>query len=289
MQAYKISEEGELVSVPLKDIELRSDDVVVIVEDNKKNIFIWKGINAPVRKKFISARSAWKLRGELGPLYKVVSIDEGEEPEDFLNLIKSLNISVKATLPAPAEEKPKVEAPSPPPAPKPAPPKPRRRPTVTVPPKVEKPPEIKKPTKVEVKKPVEVKVEKPSEAKPVPLPPVEEIDVRSILGMLEGLDTPPEYSRELLIVGTRIYALGEVRTKLFGKEKVKLSVELLDALPEGPYLAEGYIPRVIIKNDQVLAVELLKKTRATVEEIKKEIKKGLETYTSLIRKLEKEE
>nr|MDO8044700.1 hypothetical protein [Candidatus Baldrarchaeota archaeon] len=280
MQAYKISEEGELVSVPLKDIELRSDDVVVIVEDNKKNIFIWKGINAPVRKKFISARSAWKLRGELGPLYKVVSIDEGEEPEDFLNLIKSLNISVKATLPAPAEEKPKVEAP---PAPKPAPPKPRRRPTITVPPKVGKPPEVKKPTKVEVK------VEKPPEAKPVPPPPVEEIDVRSILGMLEGLDTPPEYSRELLIVGTRIYALGEVRTKLFGKEKVKLSVELLDALPEGPYLAEGYIPRVIIKNDQVLAVELLKKTRATVEEIKKEIRKGLETYTSLIRKLEKEE
>jgi len=281
MQAYKISEEGELVSIPLKDIELRSDDVVVIVEDNKKNIFIWKGINAPVRKKFISARSAWKLRGELGPLYKVVSIDEGEEPEDFLNLIKSLNISVKATLPAPTEEKPKVEAP--PPAPKPAPPKPRRRPTIAVPPKVEKPPEVKKPTKVEVK------VEKPSEAKPAPLPPVEEIDVRSILGMLEGLDTPPEYSRELLIVGTRIYALGEVRTKLFGKEKVKLSVELLDALPEGPYLAEGYIPRVIIKNDQVLAVELLKKTRATVEEIKKEIRKGLETYTSLIRKLEKEE
>lgn len=278
MQAYKISEEGELVSVPLKDIELRSDDVVVIVEDNKKNIFIWKGINAPVRKKFISARSAWKLRGELGPLYKVVSIDEGEEPEDFLNLIKSLNISVKATVPAPAEEKPKVEAP---PAPKPAPPKPRRRPTIAVPPKVGKPPEVKKPTKVEVK------VEKPSEAKPAP--PVEEIDVRSILGMLEGLDTPPEYSRELLIVGTRIYALGEVRTKLFGKEKVKLSVELLDALPEGPYLAEGYIPRVIIKNDQVLAVELLKKTRATVEEIKKEIRKGLETYTSLIRKLEKEE
>jgi len=288
MQAYKISEEGELISVPLKDIELRSDDVVVIVEDNKKNIFIWKGINAPVRKKFISARSAWKLRGELGPLYKVVSIDEGEEPEDFLNLIKSLNISVKTTPPAPAEEKPKVEAP-PPPAPKPAPPKPRRRPAVALPPKVEKPPEIKKPAKVEVKKPVEVKVEKPPEVKPVSPSPVEEIDVRSILSMLEGLDTPPEYSRELLIVGTRIYALGEVRTKLFGKEKVKLSVEILDALPEGPYLAEGYIPRVIIKNDQVLAVELLKKTRATVEEIKKEIRKGLETYTSLIRKLEKEE
>ncbi|MHA1582316.1 MAG: hypothetical protein ACTSYM_07490 [Candidatus Baldrarchaeia archaeon] len=288
MQAYKISEEGELINVPLKDIELRSDDVVVIVEDNKKNIFIWKGINAPVRKKFISARSAWKLRGELGPLYKVVSIDEGEEPEDFLNLIKSLNISVKTTTPAPVEEKPKVEAP-PPPAPKPAPPKPRRRPAVAPPPKIEKPPEIRKPAKVEVKKPVEVKVEKPSEVKPVSPPSVEEIDVRSILSMLEGLDTPPEYSRELLIVGTRIYALGEVRTKLFGKEKVKLSVEILDALPEGPYLAEGYIPRVIIKNDQVLAIELLKKTRATVEEIKKEIRKGLETYTSLIRKLEKEE
>jgi len=279
MQAYKISDEGELISVPVKDIELRNDDVVVIVEDNKKNIFIWKGINAPVRKKFISARSAWKLRGELGPLYKVISIDEGDEPEDFLNLIKSLNIAVKTAPPAPVAEKPKPLEVPPPPPPKPVPPKPRRK-AVPPPPKVAKP---------EVKKPVEVKVEKPPEVKPAPPPPVIEVDVKSILSMLEGLDTPPEYSRELLIVGTRIYALGEVRTKLFGKEKVKLSVEILDALPEGPYLAEGYIPRVIIKNDQVLAIELLKKTRATVEEIKKEIRKGLETYTSLIKKLEKEE
>jgi len=284
MQVYKISEEGELVSVPLKDVELRSDDVFVFVEDNKKNIFIWKGIDAPVRKKFISARSAWKLRGELGPLYRVISIDQGEEPEDFLDLIKNLKISVKAAPPTPVEEKPKVVKP---PAPKPPPPKPARKPTVTTVPKIEKPPEVRKPVKIGIKEPVEIKVEKPPEAKPLP-PPIE-VDMKSILSMLEKLDTPPEYSRELLIVGTRIYALGEVRTKLFGKEKVKLSVEILDSLPEGPYLAEGYIPRVIIKNDQVLAIELLKKTRATVEEIKKEIRKGLETYTSLIKRLEKEE
>jgi len=285
MQAYKISEEGELVSVPLKDVELRIDEVFIFVEDNKKNIFIWKGIDAPVRKKFISARSAWKLRGELGPLYKVISIDQGEEPEDFLNLIKDLKISVKAAAPPTSpEEKPKVVKP---PAPKPPPPKPARKPVVTTVPKIEKPPEVRKPVKLGVKEVAEIKVERPPEAKPLP-PPIE-VDAKSILSMLEKLDTPPEYSRELLIVGTRIYALGEVRTKLFGKEKVKLSVEILDSLPEGPYLAEGYIPRVIIKNDQVLAIELLKKTRATVEEIKKEIRKGLETYTSLIKRLEKEE
>lgn len=284
MQVYKISEEGELVDVPLKDVELRSDDVFVFVEDNKKNIFIWKGIDAPVRKKFISARSAWKLRGELGPLYRVISIDQGEEPEDFLDLIKNLKISVKATPPTLVEEKPKIVKP---PTPKPPPPKLARKPTVTTALRIEKPPEVRKTVKMEVKEPVEIKVEKPPEAKP--LPPSIEVDMKSILSMLEKLDTPPEYSRELLIVGTRIYALGEVRTKLFGKEKVKLSVEILDSLPEGPYLAEGYIPRVIVKNDQVLAIELLKKTRATVEEIKKEIRKGLETYTSLIKRLEKEE
>jgi len=287
MQVYKISEDGELISIPLKSVELRSDEVFVFVEDNKKNIFIWKGMEASVRKKFISARSAWKLRGELGPLYKVISIDEGEEPEVFREIIESLKIPLKAAPPAPKEkvEKPKV----PPPKPTP-PPKPVKKPVVSKPPKIEKPkvPAPPPPPPKPTLPPEPVKVEKIPEVKPT-VPVIEKVEFKEILDMLEKLDTPPEYARELLIIGTRVYAMAEVRTKLFGREKVKLSIELLDSLPEGPYLAEGYIPRVIIKDDQVLAIELLKKTRATIEEIKKEIKKGLESYSSLIKKLEKEE
>lgn len=283
MQVYKISEDGELISIPLKNVELRSDEVFVFVEDNKKNIFIWKGVEASVRKRFISARSAWKLRGQLGPLYKVISIDEGEEPEAFREIIESLKIPLKAVPPAPKEkiEKPKV--------PKVPPPKPAKKPVTPKPTKIEKPkiPAAPQPPKPAVPpKPVEVKTV--PEIKPS-IPVVEKVEFKDILDVLEKLDTPPEYARELLIIGTRVYAMAEVRTKLFGKEKVKLSIELLDSLPEGPYLAEGYIPRVIIKDDQVLAIELLKKTRATIEEIKKEIKKGLKSYSSLIEKLEKEE
>ncbi|MHA1270706.1 MAG: hypothetical protein ACTSPY_13010 [Candidatus Helarchaeota archaeon] len=84
MEIYDVERSGELtpLSKKLSDC-LATDRVLIIAIDGTKTIFLWKGIQSPVAKKFIGARCAQQLRGEKGLLYKVIPIDEGEEPPEF--------------------------------------------------------------------------------------------------------------------------------------------------------------------------------------------------------------
>ncbi|MFX1353291.1 MAG: hypothetical protein ACFFGP_04955 [Promethearchaeota archaeon] len=78
---------------------LHPSQVIIIVKEDLRSIFIWKGVESSVRKKFIASRVASELQQELMKQAgfhrcKVISVDEGEEPEDFLNAFgfKSQNV-----------------------------------------------------------------------------------------------------------------------------------------------------------------------------------------------------
>ena len=66
---------------------MKTDQVLIVIDDEQKRIFIWKGVDAPVRKKFIAARSAQRIRDSRGLVYKIVSEDAGEEDEGFLQVM----------------------------------------------------------------------------------------------------------------------------------------------------------------------------------------------------------
>ncbi|MBD3230264.1 MAG: hypothetical protein GF329_18950 [Candidatus Lokiarchaeota archaeon] len=84
MEIYNVQRSGELAPVQEKLSEvMNTEDVLLVVIDDIKKIYLWKGINSPVAKKFIGARCGQQLRGEKGLLFKVIPIDEGEEPEEF--------------------------------------------------------------------------------------------------------------------------------------------------------------------------------------------------------------
>ncbi len=73
---------GEIVLHPLQ--------VVVIVKEELRRIFIWKGVSSSVRKKFIASRVASEIQRELMNSTafhrcKIVSVDQGDEPEEFLD------------------------------------------------------------------------------------------------------------------------------------------------------------------------------------------------------------
>ena len=58
-------------------------------------MFIWKGSQAGVRKKFISARAAQNLRFE-DMAYNTIAIDSGEDPkleQEMMKLVKSSKIT----------------------------------------------------------------------------------------------------------------------------------------------------------------------------------------------------
>jgi hypothetical protein len=56
-----------------------------------------------------------------------------------------------------------------------------------------------------------------------------------------------------------MFAVSVSKTRVFGKEKVEYKVgKVSNPIEDGIFLAEEYIPRVIIENGRVLAVEFLK-------------------------------
>lgn len=272
---YEVQEDGTLNEVELTKEDLHSGLVVCIVDDETKSIYLWKGSQAGVRVKFIGARVATNLRTEYGFHFKVRPLDEGEEPPTFFS---ALNGSTAATpimkpgdkAPPPAPPKTKKEpdvAPvtTPPPtttAPKTEPQAPTSTPTISSPPP-------KPPTTTTA--PSTTRVAPPAAAKAAPSG-----EIAEMIKELESLDPPEGYQRELVIVYNDLYTVAEHKTAVFGQEKVERRIEKVRDPPEGTFMAEGFIPRVIVKDGRVLGIELLKGTPdAILSPIKAEMKERL--------------
>ena len=83
---------------------LKPEQVLIIIREDLRRIFIWKGSKSPVRKRFISSRVAQELQKELmaDARYhrcKIVSIDQGDELQEFLNAFRLESMEVKERLP----------------------------------------------------------------------------------------------------------------------------------------------------------------------------------------------
>ncbi|MFW9954155.1 MAG: hypothetical protein ACFFD3_06355 [Candidatus Thorarchaeota archaeon] len=83
--AYEISEDGTSQEIEVTRETLSSNGVYCIIDDSNKNIILWKGRESHVRKKFAGAHMASRLRNEQGTGFRVLPLDEGEEPSDFLS------------------------------------------------------------------------------------------------------------------------------------------------------------------------------------------------------------
>lgn len=113
---FQLEETGEytkMENVTLENIEsiFKEDEVFLIMYPPVRRIYIWKGRKAPVQKKFISSRVAQKLQREsvrnAGMQHKIVSIDQGDELDEF---IKNLGLKgIKTEAERKAEQKKREE------------------------------------------------------------------------------------------------------------------------------------------------------------------------------------
>lgn len=101
-RAYQLTHEGEYEELDVKMEEVHnlftSEGVYLLVRYDIRRIFIWKGPRSPVRKRFISSRVGSKIQEEAakqGRHLKIVSVDAGDEPLEFLRAfnIKSYEVS----------------------------------------------------------------------------------------------------------------------------------------------------------------------------------------------------
>jgi hypothetical protein len=71
-----------------KKFVLKSDQCYIIVVDDLKTIFVWKGIYSSVRSKFILSRKCSEIQHQLAAIgkyrYKIITQDQGEEDPAFI-------------------------------------------------------------------------------------------------------------------------------------------------------------------------------------------------------------
>lgn len=89
---------------------------------------------------------------------------------------------------------------------------------------------------------------------------LEELSHEKIILLLEKSGLPQGYERDLVIVKNQLYAYREYDKDYLGSTiREKKLFPLKEAVPDGPYLAEDYIPRMLFSFNSVVLTELLKK------------------------------
>jgi len=251
IQVFKINPDGTTTEIntkgPIKEA-LKTGECYVLVADEYRKVYLWKGIESNVRSKFIGAKRSQEIRGQVGLMYAVIPLDEGEEDPDFLKLIGGkteggIAKGIKSEEPLVSKSAPSVH------------------------PLREKDP---------------FGIPKPAEGMNIagsrdrvsqntgPLYTGKEsfssliqeethINFDLIMQKLEEIKIPDGFERELIIIGDHAYSVVEKVQTFLGKKKVTKEISKVGAIPEGVFFAEDYSPRVLSENGKILSIEFLKR------------------------------
>ena len=90
MRYLEVQEDGSLVES--QDLDLGNQKVLIIVDEDDKRMWLWKGSECPIRKKFIGSRALSDLRKkEYGFAYVPQTCDQHDETAEFVAMLKKVN------------------------------------------------------------------------------------------------------------------------------------------------------------------------------------------------------
>ena len=287
VKKWTVNDDGTLTETSVSSMgDLENDSVYIIVDESKRKIFIWKGEQAPVRRKFISAKTAQQMRQEkYGMVYRIDSLDPGIEGKDFLSIFGAAPATTQPES-APQRASEVISRPTPKSAPatkpvdRPAPvrtstskptpspatySKPTTRSTHTTAPTQAPKPRIVKETEIVVTRQVDA----------TPATPLGEVTDK-----LKDIEIPSHMEREIVIIGNTVYSAIKEHLQLFSKDVVKL--EPMDDLPAGLFPASQYQVRLFIENGRVQFVEMLReKTRSERDEFVEDMRQSLQDLSKM--------
>ena len=273
-QVFKILPDGDTeenkTEGPIKDI-LKTEECYVIVSDEYRKVYLWKGIESNVRLKFIGAKRSQDIRGQVGMHFGVLPLDEGEEDPDFIKLIggKTEGGIAKEIK---AEKKPAARA---------APAgHPLREKNVFGTPKPAAGMNIagSRDRATQNTGPLYTGKESFSTL----MQDETHVDFNEIMQKLEAIKIPDGFERELIIIGNHAYSVVERVQTFLGKKQVSKEISKVGAIPEGIFFAEDYSPRILSENGKILAIEFLKRTSGPMD-VKVEYKSKKEILKNQIK------
>ena len=91
-ELFQLSTEmsGELEPYSNPSKTLKKDAVYVLLDNAKKRIFLWIGQTAGVRSRFTATTAAQHLQRVKGLTYRVITIDQGNETNEFIQRISTM-------------------------------------------------------------------------------------------------------------------------------------------------------------------------------------------------------
>jgi hypothetical protein len=277
---YGLESTGEKVRLDITEEDFRANNgtnvlnpyqVLVIVKEGLRRIYIWKGVESPVRKKFIASQVAAQLQNDLvvnGHFHrcKIISVDQGDEPRDFLRAFDFESIEIQEISEAYKSEFRQIQPISmgkekkvyqwggPPPA---------LKANNTISKKVkESDREITRKSKDPIKTP--------------------ELNTRKIIEKIVKNEVPTNFKRQNLILGNfEIYGAVIKKAKIFGKEVEEVDWEPVNSLPHDIVELDNRTLRIYFdgENGTIEGLEILQKTSAPQIEEKKDNKLDYNKWT----------
>ncbi|RMG38706.1 MAG: hypothetical protein D6732_05110 [Methanobacteriota archaeon] len=285
---YKVQEDGTLQ--PSSDFGQEPDQVYIVIDHDKRNLFLWKGSDAGVRLKFIGSRAMSEKRQDLGFHYQIHVLDQGEETELFLAVLEGKEVpsavpkrkvyEIEPEAPPNLEELAKQQGIS-----------------------VEEATKEFQETMGEVgdkfgkmggltTRPKKTLLTELSSAKSSATAPVPQTQARSsatppsptvsttprksqknlideATELLKELGDPKGYTREMVVVGDQVYRV-----------KDQYQLEELDTPLEGIFRVDEFTPRLICESGKVKVIELLKRT-GLEEDMDETLTQNLSDLTSM--------
>jgi hypothetical protein len=230
---------------------LHPKQVAIIVNEDFRRIFIWKGTEPHVRKKFIASRVAQELQTEmvqLGHLHrcKVVTIEQGDETREFL---RSFGFDLEELAKATGFTGEVIPVP-----------------------KITKQPPTTSPI---------YKVKNHSLKKSIPqdqAPRVKQTDTESSKDKLDNIlkmELPENFKRRNILTGQNIlYGLITKKVEIFGQNIEETAWEPVKNLPIGAFELDGHKLRIHYNKEHgIEAIEILepifesKKEKPKVEKL----------------------
>ncbi len=284
--AYQLNDDGleeELPSLDLQTIkhELTSERVLLLCRYDLRKIFIWKGPRSPVRKRFISSRVASRLQEKAtnsrGMHLKIISVDAGDEPADFLSSFGVSKYEIKEEdkpedlyYVTNAEKQKIVESSSAKQKEEAANQKQEywsplleeeKKGTAAIAAKTtsvdiseEKKKAIQKLKEMSPSEPTIRPVQKPTYAA---APSMGSQEVEKILKDIADKDAPKEFKRLNIIIGANLFGPSIIKQQVFGKEIEKQKWDLIPQIPEGRIEIDSKKIVIHVKDNRILAVEVL--------------------------------
>jgi len=265
---FGLESTGEKVKLNISVDEFRANNgqdilnphqVLVIVKEDLRRIYIWKGVNSHVRKKFIASRIAAELQNDLVVnahfhRCKIISVDQGDEPNEFMRAFGFNLTAVPEILERDSKEFRQLHETS------------IKEVAEISDKEVHKwtgpPPmlndEVKTP--VAVKKKEEKVIYKPeSSFKPT------KIENERVLDKIVNNEVPANFKRQNLIIGNfQIYGAAVKKANVFGEVVEEVEWELVNSVPEGPIELTDRTIRLYTngKSGTIEGIEILQRLEA---------------------------